>query len=67
MTDDEEEGRVLFFEIDGLTRIVRDCHDIDELEVVVGFTHCPICGGPRAYENGNSHLDHDSRYTGQIH
>lgn len=64
--DESDGGRVLFFEIDGLTRVVRDCHDIDEIEKVIGFTYCPVCGGRRVRTADGGYLEHDSRYTGNV-
>ncbi len=67
MSKKEDEGRILFLEIDGLTYAAHDCHDIDEIEQRVGFTYCPMCGGKRAWENGEGFLVHDPAYSGVIH
>jgi hypothetical protein len=65
--EEDESDRVLFLEIDGVTYVARDCHDIDGIEERVGFTYCPICGGKRKIEGGVGYLDHDPNYTGAIH
>jgi hypothetical protein len=71
MAEDEDDGdRVLFFEIGGLTRVVRDCHDVDDIEQAVGFTHCPICGGKRVPMAGKpeaSYLEHELEYGEFLH
>jgi hypothetical protein len=65
--DDDDPDRVLFFEIDGLTRVVRDCHDIDEIEQQVGFSFCPVCGGRREWKDGQGFLEHDPNYNQRVH